>query len=188
MSIKKIVILNGSPRKHGNTAALVDEVLKVIEGKLVEVKEYHLNTMDIKGCQSCYACREQGGCVLQDDMQKLYDEIQSASGIIFATPVYMWQMTAQLKLFVDRLYPFLKPDYSSYLAPGKKVLMVVTQGRPDTSMFRHYFEHMGKNLLFLGFGSYEILIAGGTSNSNKDFLKQLELLAETKRMGQWLID
>ncbi len=96
-------------------------------------------------------------------------------------------MTAQLKLAVDRLYPFLKPDYSSYLTPGKKVLLAITQGRADTSMFRHYFEHVGKNLLFLGFGDYKILIAGGT-HKPEDLLSQAAVMVEARRLGGWLTE
>ncbi|WP_371380067.1 flavodoxin family protein [Sporomusa aerivorans] len=185
--MQKIVAINGSPRAQGSTAALVDAILKGAGEKGAQVKTYNVNTMNIKGCQSCYACKTQGHCVLQDDMQELYEEIATAGGIIFATPVYMWQMTAQLKLAVDRLYPFLKPDYSSYLTPGKKVLLAVTQGRPDTSMFHHYFEHMGKTLSFLGFGDYKILIAGGTRKP-EDLLSQPTVVAEARQLGGWLAE
>lgn len=186
--MQKILVLNGSPRKQGTTAALAEEVTRAASEQGAQIKSYHLNSMNLKGCQSCYACKEQDHrCVLQDDMQELYDEIATASGIVFATPVYMWQMTAQLKQVIDRLYPFLKPDYSSYLAPGKKVLLAVTQARPDTSMFRHYFEHMGKNLSFLGFGAYKILIAGNI-NKLEDFHTQTKVVAEARRMGAWLAE
>jgi len=188
ISMQKIVVLNGSPRKQGVTAALAEEVSKAASDQGAEIKSYYLNGMNIKGCQSCYACKEQEHrCILRDDMQELYDEIDAADGIVFATPVYMWQMTAQLKQVIDRLYPFIKPDYSSYLAPGKKILLAVTQARHDTLMFHHYFEHMGKNLLFLGFGVYKILIAGG-AKIPEDFYKQTEVVAEARRMGNWLAE
>ncbi len=185
--MNKIVAINGSPRVQGSTAALVDELLKGAAGRGAEVKSYSIHDLTVKGCQSCYACRAQGTCVIKDDMQELYGEIADASGIVFATPVYMWQMTGQLKLIVDRLYPFLKPDYSSYLTAGKKVVLAVTQGRSDTSMFHHYFEHMGKNLLFLGFGSYKILIAGGT-HKPEDLLSQDAVVAEARQLGGWLAE
>ena len=184
--MKKILVLNGSPRKGGNTTALVEEVVSVAKENNVEVKTYQLNDMNIKGCQGCNACKKQGRCVLKDDMQELYDEIQSASGIVFATPVYMWQMTSQLKTAMDRLYPFLNPDYSSALIPGKKVLLAVTQGQPDTSMFHQYFEQVGKTLSFLGFGSYEILIAGGAGRVEN--ILQPEVVSEANKMGEWLIN
>lgn len=183
--MKRIIALNGSPREHGCTAALVNEVLKAAGEQGATVQSYYLNGMNIRGCQSCYACKKVGHCVLEDDMQQLYGEIAGADGIILATPVYMWQMTAQLKAAVDRLYPFLKPDYTSYLTPGKKVLLAATQGRPDVSAFLPYFEHTGKMLMFLGFGAYEILIAGGT-RTPEDLLQQSDTLAAARRFGGWL--
>ncbi len=184
--MKKIVILNGSPHEKGCTAALIDEISKAAGVQGAEVKSYYLQGMDINGCQGCYACRVQGQCIQQDDMQELYEEIAEAQGIVFATPVYMWQMTAQLKLAVDRLLPFLRDNYVSSLVPGKKVLIAATQGRPDTSMFRHYFEHVGKNLIFLGFGEYKILIAGGTRKP-EDLLRQTEVMEEAGQLGEWLV-
>lgn len=185
--MKKIIALNGSPRANGVTAALVDEVLKAAGEQGAEVKSFHLNDMNIKGCQSCYACKAEGRCILPDDMQQLYSEIAGADGIVFATPVYMWQITAQLKLAVDRLYPFLKLDHSSYLTPGKKVLLAFTQGRPDPATFQSYFEHFGEMLSFLGFGEYKILVAGGTRKP-EDFLKQTEVVEDARRLGGWLAE
>jgi multimeric flavodoxin WrbA len=185
--MKKVVALNGSPHEQGCTAALVDEIVKAAGERGAEVKSYYLNGMDIKSCQGCYTCRVQGRCVRRDDMQELYDKLADADGIVFATPVYIWQMTAQLKLAVDRLLPFLGDNYVSRLTPGKKVLLAVTQGRPDTSMFRHYFEHMGRNLLFLGFGEYKILIAGGTRKP-EDLYGQTGVLKEAGQLGAWLAE
>ncbi len=185
--MKQIIALNGSPRIQGCTAKLVDVILEAAQEEGATVKSYYLNGLNIKGCQSCYACKPDGRCVMQDDMQQLYDEIATADGIIFATPVYMWQMSAQLKMVVDRLYPFLRRDYTSFLSPGKKVLLAVTQGRPDTSLFRRYFEHIAKNLQFLGFGACEILIAGGTRKV-EDVEKQADVLAEGRRLGAWLAE
>ncbi|MGC7871832.1 flavodoxin family protein [Desulfosporosinus sp. SYSU MS00001] len=185
--MKKIVVLNGSPHEHGCTATLVNEVIKGVGSQGTVVKSYHLSGMTIKACQGCRACSEKGRCVQQDGMQEILDEIASADGIVFATPVYMWQMSAQLKIAVDRLLPFLRPGYTSSLESGKKVLLAVTQGRTETSLFRHYFEHVGNNLLFLGFGSYKILIAGGTRQP-EDLVNQTELLEEARQMGQWLVE
>ncbi|HBF39435.1 MAG TPA: flavodoxin family protein [Firmicutes bacterium] len=181
----QIVVLNGSPHEHGSTAALVGEILKGIDQQGIKVNSYYLNGMNIHGCQGCNACRSKGRCVQQDDMQPIYDDIAEADGIIMATPVYMWQVTAQLKQAIDRLFPFLKFDYSSYLKPGKKVLLAATQGRDDTALFRPYFEHVGKNLVFLGFGAYKIFIAGET-HQPEDLYRQPQVMAEVGRLGEWL--
>jgi hypothetical protein len=96
-------------------------------------------------------------------------------------------MSAQLKTAVDRLFAFLRPGHTSALRPGIKVLLLFTQGQKDTGMFRHYFEHVGKNMQFMGFGDYKILVAGGT-HLPEQVLSQPDVLAEAEAMGRWLAE
>jgi len=184
--VKKIIVLNSSPHKAGSTIALTNEVLKSIQNKKTEIKTYNLNTMKISGCQGCYACKETGKCIIKDDMQQIYHDIDDADGIIFATPVYMFQMSAQMKLTVDRLFAYMKKDYSSYLSPNKKVLFVVTYGGGDMSQYQKYFDLTGKSFEFVGFGEYKILITGNLSEP-KELLERSEVLSEAKEMGEWLL-
>ncbi len=183
--MKKIVVLNGSPHEHGCTAVLSGEVIKSAMKQGAEVTSYYLNALKIRGCQGCFQCMEQGHCVQMDDMQPIYDSITEADGIILASPVYMWSMSSQLKTTVDRLFAFLRPEHKSALKAGKKVLLLFTQGQKDTDMFRHYFEHVGKNMQFMGFGDYKILVAGGT-HMPEQVLCQADVLKQAEDMGQWL--
>ncbi|NLA87995.1 MAG: flavodoxin family protein [Clostridiales bacterium] len=185
--MKKIVVLNGSPHADGCTAALAGVVVKSAESQGALVKSYYLNGMRIRGCQGCFQCAETGRCVQTDDMQPLYENICDADGIILASPVYMWSMSAQLKTAVDRLFAFLRPGHTSALKPGKKVLLLFTQGQKDTDMFRHYFEHVGKNMQFMGFGEYKILVAGGTHRP-EEVLCQKDVAAQAEALGKWLSD
>lgn len=184
--MKKIVVLNGSPHKTGNTMALVNEVLKTSQDKEIEIKTYNLKKMQISDCQGCYVCKKTGKCVIKDDMQQIYQDIDDADGIIFATPVYMCQMSAQLKLAVDRFFAYMKQDHSSSLSQNKKVLFAVTYGGGDMSQYQNYFDLTGKSLVFLGFGEYKILITGNLSEP-KELLERSEVLSEAKEMGEWLL-
>ena len=132
--MKNIVVLNGSPHEHGCTAALADKVIQSAEQMGADVKAYHLNNLNIRGCQGCFKCMETGRCAIEDDMQPIYDDIAEADGIVLASPVYMWSMSAQLKTAVDRLFAFLRPGHGSALQPGKKVLLLFTQGQKDANM------------------------------------------------------
>lgn len=183
--MKNIVLLNGSPHERGCTAALAGEVVKSAETHGAAVKSYDLNSMNIRGCQGCFQCAATGRCVQMDDMQPVYDDILDADGIILASPVYMWSMSAQLKTAVDRLFAFLRPGHTSVLKPGKKVLLLFTQGQKDTDMFRQYFEHVGNNMQFMRFGAYKIIVAGGT-HQPKDVLCQKDVLDQAEDMGKWL--
>jgi multimeric flavodoxin WrbA len=184
---KTVVVLNGSPRKNGCTAALARAVSAAAENAGAKVYRYYLNDLNIRGCQGCFQCRETGACVQKDDMQPIYGHIAACDGLVLASPVYMWAMSSQLKTAVDRLFPFFQPGKESSLKPGIKVLLVFTQGQRDTDMFRHYFDHVGNNMQFLGFGSYKILTAGGT-HAVEDLFNQPEVLAEAEKLGRWLCE
>lgn len=171
----KVVAFIGSPRKHGNTNHLVSEILRGASEAGANTSTYYLNELNIKGCQACYACKKQGHCILNDDMKELYKEIESADIIVIGTPIYMFQVTGQTKIFTDRLFALINPDFSSRLKPGKKVIIAATQGNPDAKMYYNNIDSYGKLLKFMGFGDYQIILAAGTREKD-DILKQKDVL------------
>jgi multimeric flavodoxin WrbA len=157
----KILGLVGSPNINGNTAKLVNAILDGAAENGSEKSIYNLASLNIKGCDACLKCQESGCCLINDDMQELYQEIQTADAIVLGSPVYMWQMTAQTKLLIDRLTAFLKPNFSSRL-DNKKLILVFSQGSSDRDAFKPYFEYTAGLLYYLGFDVLETIIAAGT--------------------------
>lgn len=103
--MKKIVILNGSPRKNGKTASLVKAFIEGAEGAGNEVRELYLQGMNIGGCMACEACSKNGGqCVQKDDMAQVNEAVEWSDVIVFASPMYWGTITGQLKVVIDRLY------------------------------------------------------------------------------------
>lgn len=101
----KIVVLNGSPRRHGNTEIMAETFKEGGEKNNHTVKILNIASMDIKGCQACKYCYSHGGqCVIDDDMKNVFDELKDADMVVFASPVYWFDISAQLKLVIDRLY------------------------------------------------------------------------------------
>jgi multimeric flavodoxin WrbA len=103
----KVVILNGSPRLKGNTrtAALEIErgIKENVQGAVTELID--ASVKNIHPCKGCDACRKNGGqCIQKDDMPAILDSISQAEVLVFATPVYYWGITAQLKALIDRFY------------------------------------------------------------------------------------
>ncbi len=103
---KKILILNGSPRKNGNTKALIESFTEGAKeaGHIVTI--FNIHEMDIKHCTGCMAvCVDfkRKHCVQKDDMEKIYPVFEEADIIVFASPLYFWNFTAQLKMVIDRL-------------------------------------------------------------------------------------
>ena len=102
----KVLLLNGSPRRNGNTAYAVKKMadgMAESSSNIVEV----INIIDftVSGCFACDGCKNNGGnCVVKDDTKHIIDKVSSADTIIFATPVYWWGVSSQLKAVIDKFY------------------------------------------------------------------------------------
>ena len=127
---RKIVILNGSPRKKGNTSGLVRAFAEGAEGAGNTVTEFFLDEMDIHGCKGCFG----GGrdpaspCVQKDDMDKIYPAYREADVVVLATPLYYWTVSGQLKVAFDRLFAVAECD-PGYRNPKKEcVLLMAAEG------------------------------------------------------------
>ena len=103
--MKRILILNGSPRKQGKTASLVKAFTEGAQKTGNEVREMYIDGMRIRSCKACEACSRNGGfCSQKDDMEQIYEAYLWADVIMFASPMYWGTISGQLKVVVDRLY------------------------------------------------------------------------------------
>lgn len=102
----KIVMLTGSPHKQGTSALLADEFIAGAESKGHTVVRFDTAFENVNPCRACYYCdKHNGECIQHDAMEKILPEILSADMIVFVTPLYYFNMTAQLKTVIDRLMP-----------------------------------------------------------------------------------
>lgn len=100
---KKVLVLMGSPRKHGNCDRLSDEFIRGAEEKGCQTEKIYLREKNIKDCLGCCACQKNGGvCVQKDDMQEIYEKMKEADVIALASPVYFYTWTALMKRAIDR--------------------------------------------------------------------------------------
>jgi multimeric flavodoxin WrbA len=171
----------GSPNIEGNTAKLVNAILDGAAENGASKAVYNLASLEIKGCDACRKCMGSGYCSIKDDMQGIYREVQAADVVILGSPVYMWQMTAQTKLFIDRLTAFLRTDFSSRL-DNKKLILVFSQGSSDTDAFKPYFEYTAGLLYYMGFDVLDTIIAAGTDKLEVSF--RPNLLEMAKDLGK----
>jgi len=96
----------GSKRKKGNTAALVTAALDAAKGDGIETELVYLCDYAFEGCRGCEGCRDTLTCVVKDDMQKLYPKLIHADALILGSPTYFYNITASMKAFLERLYPY----------------------------------------------------------------------------------
>ncbi len=123
----KIAILNGSPRKQ-NTAAMIDAFAEGAKEAGHEVEVLHVGRMDINGCKACEYChgKGEGTCIQKDDFEKVLPAYKTADMLVFATPVYYFDMTAQIAAAMQRVYCIGKPV-------AKKAALLVSSGSPNTA-------------------------------------------------------
>lgn len=119
----KILVLNGSPRKQGNTKKMINSFREGAEivGHQVEVVDvcYH----KVAGCLACEYChtKGKGTCIQKDDMQEIYEFLNKANMLVIASPIYYHGISGQLKCVIDRFYSAAYPTKPPYL---KKVAMI----------------------------------------------------------------
>ncbi|MBR1550340.1 MAG: flavodoxin family protein [Bacteroidales bacterium] len=144
--MKKIIIIDGGPRKTFNTAAMLQ---KVAEGAAsvdgVEVETVRLYGLDYKGCMSCMACKVKGRalqvCKFRDALTPVLEAIAEADGLVLGSPNYFGEVTAQMRAFLERLaFPWLSYNDYSITAPKRMpVLLVETQnGLPESNNCNGY--------------------------------------------------
>lgn len=111
----KVLMINGSPRKEGNTSIALEEMRKTFEAEGVETEIVRVGNQNVRGCIACGRCGETGKCVFDDVVNELAPKFQSADGLVVASPVYYASANATLIAVLDRLF------YSSHFDKTMKV-------------------------------------------------------------------
>lgn len=113
----KVLGICGSPRRNGNTDLLLSEFLRGAASEGADIKTIHLNNLKIAPCQHCDACLKTGKCKIQDDMQKIYDELEWADAIVLASPVQFFGPPAPVKAMIDRCQSLWARKYVLKIPP-----------------------------------------------------------------------
>ena len=184
----KILGFIASPRKEGNTAWAVNKILEGAKEQGAEIQSLSSCDLDIKPCKGCLACVENGKCAINDDMQKIYNELKHSDAVVLGSPVYMGQMSGQAKIFTDRLFAQITPRFSPRFKEenaGKKLILVFTQGNPDPEMFRVYFDYTKKMFQLLEFDVKGLYVVAGLRKEPAHERKGLDI--EMKNAGALLV-
>ena len=104
---KKVVVITGSPRKNGNSAAMAEAFIKAAEEKGHTVTRFDAAMMNVGGCHACETCFKSGkACSFDDDFNTIAPHILEADDIVFAMPVYWYSIPGQIKNVIDKIYSF----------------------------------------------------------------------------------
>ncbi len=162
MGTTKVVIVRGSPRHAGNTAALADQLAEGAKAAGAEVVDFFLHGLDIAACDACDACKVEpyDGCIIGDDMQLLYAQLAEADAFVVASPVYYFTVSAQTKLFMDRCYGFHDGRNSRLFGKRVGILMAYEDEDPFVSgavnalrTFQDAYAYVGAEIVGMVYGT-----------------------------------
>ncbi|WP_323736772.1 flavodoxin family protein [Methanosphaera sp. ISO3-F5] len=174
----KILGINTSPRQNSNCRIALEKALDTAKAEGAEVELVDSNKLNIKACQGDNYCKaHEGKCAVDDDMQQVYKKIEEADGIIFAIPVYFFDVNAQMKLVLDRLYSYFQFPFTETYGK-KKVSFIISQGTPDPDAFKAVLQTQFKAFEFLGFELADFVVltdnnVPGAINDKEDQLAQV---------------
>ena len=160
---KKIVILNGSPRRNGNTSALVKAFTEGATGAGNEVTEFFLGGMEIHGCKGCFGGHSSQACpcVQKDDMDKIYPAVREAEVVVLASPLYYWNMSGQIRTAIDRLFALEEGDGNLLRGHERaSALLMAAEGHGFEDVVL-YYDHLMEHLRWKNLGH---VLAGGNGD------------------------
>ena len=148
--MSEIIILNAAARKNGNTSALVQSFTKGAKSSGNNVREFYLQTMNIRGCIGCMGCtRNADPCTQKDEMSQIYDAFKTADVVVLSSPVYFLGVAGTLKTAIDRLYAM----FAKYGAEScqRDSILLMTSDDPTyeeaVTWYRNFIDNVGWNNL-----------------------------------------
>ena len=162
----KIAILNGSPRKE-NTAAMVNAFAEGAQAAGHEVEILHVGRMKIAGCLGCEYChgKGEGKCIQKDDMEKVIPAYLDCDMVVFASPVYYFDMTAQIQAAIQRVYCIGKPP------KAKKAALLLSSASPNTGTGA---VEAYKNMIgYMGIEDAGVCALAGEENKSEEKLAEI---------------
>ncbi|NIQ39627.1 MAG: flavodoxin family protein [Proteobacteria bacterium] len=188
-----ILAIYGSPRRKGNTARLLD---RAVEGALdagAKVEKVVLRDLTMSPCLEIYGCKKTGRCVIKDDFETIYDQLMACSGLMLASPIFFYSVSATTKILMDRCqslwvrkYWIDKVPYGEW-TPKRKGLFIAVGATKGKRLFegtlltvRYFFDvldaELWKTLLYRGL------------DFEGDVLKHPEYLREAHEAGKELVE
>ncbi len=178
---KSVVIMLGSPRKNGNSAAMAMRIGAAAEAAGARVETLFIQGMDIRPCRACWACQKPGsaGCAIQDDMQNVYHSLAKADAWVIATPVHWFNMSTQTKLWMDRCFALPRYGENPF---SKKIGIAISFGDKDPyasgavnaiRCFQDAFRYVGARITGIVYGS---ALEAGEIGRNEEVLKAADEL------------
>lgn len=188
--MKKIIIIDASPRKNGNSDVAAERMAAALQGN--EVKIIKLREANIKPCIACDFCKKQdkAACVQRDDFAALIHDLDDCDAIALMTPIYFGQIPGPAKTFIDRCYAFFNPakNYISVATKrGKKAAVIGFCGSGPVEVYSKYLGDTAQNFGVLGVDATRVFMLGNV-NEPGSCTKSDSCMNKIDETAKWLID
>ena len=133
----KVLGIMGSPRIKGNADLLLNEALKGARSQQAEVDKLVVDKLKIGPCREYYTCLKDGNCAIKDDMDEIYPRLLEVDGIIVASPIFFYNVSAQLKTLIDRCQALWTRKYvlKQKMTPGRKGVFIGVGATTGAKLF-----------------------------------------------------
>lgn len=176
---KKVVIVSSSFRKDGNSETLAKEFRKGTEDAGNTVETIYLRDLTLNFCKGCFACLNTKKCIINDDATELMEKVRMADVLCFATPIYYYAMSGQLKTFLDRMNPIYSAGHNF-----KEVYLITAANDTDPEAMDGAIKEVEGWVSCFGGVELKGVVKGNGLNDVGDVLEKSDILNEAYDMGK----
>ncbi|MDO5157069.1 MAG: flavodoxin family protein [Eubacteriales bacterium] len=176
---KKVIIISTSLRGGSNSDILAHECEKGAIEAGHDVEYISLKGKEIKYCIGCLACQSKGSCVLTDDVAEIMDKVKNAEVIVYATPIYYYEMSGQMKTLLDRLNPLYPMDYKF-----REIYMIATAAEAEKSTFEKAYNGLQGWVDCFEKAELKGIVTGGGINDANSASEYEEIMRKAYNLGK----
>lgn len=180
----KVLLINGSPHKHGCTYTALAEIAKELEKEAIEAEIFHIGTQPIRGCVGCWRCGELGRCAYEGDIvNDVIEKARAADGFIFGSPVHFAAAGGAMTCLMDRL--FAAGGSAFAYKPGASVVSARRAG--TTAAYDQLNKYIGIAKMIMVPAQYWNMVHGNSAEEVLQDKEGLQIMRSIGRNMAWLL-
>ena len=176
---KKVLIISTSLRGGSNSDILAKECERGAKDAGHEVEYVSLKGKEIKYCIGCLSCQSKGSCVLKDDVAEIMDMVKKAEVIVYATPIYYYEMCGQMKTLLDRLNPLYSQE-----CEFRDIYMIATAAENEESAFEKAYNGLQGWVDCFEKAELKGIVTGGGIDDANTALKHVDVMMKAYELGK----
>lgn len=175
---KKVLIISTSLRGGSNSEILAKECEKGAKAAGHDVQFLSLKEKEIKYCIGCLSCQRSGSCVIKDDVADILEIVRKAEVIVFATPIYYYEMSGQMKTLLDRLNPLYASDYAF-----REIYLIATAAENEDSAFDKAYNGLQGWVDCFEKATLKGIVMGGGIDDARSAAKHNDIMKKAYKLG-----